>query len=440
MKTTHGFWIFWFRLTIDLVLLALSFAMAMHVRFADLALENSLYYDYYVQLFFVLAVSYALFSLSLKGYDWPPGTGIRSLFFSFAKTVFLQGALVALVLVSLKGYVFSRLFWLYFYLFFFSSAVAWRFLAWNYLQFYWSRLDHAQKGILIGSGRVASLFLEQVKARPDLAMRIVLQVESPKDLPQHTEASYVFCANVDNESLVAEAMDYADHRGLRFRILPDFGQWGLRKTEISKFGPLPMIYVRPEPLRYWHNRWIKRSLDVVISAVIIGVFLWWLVPLMSCFVRWTSSGPGFFKQERHGLNGQTFVLWKLRTMRVNGEAHTKESTPGDSRITPLGRFLRWTWLDELPQFFHVFKGTMSVVGPRPHMVSQAPTFQERVKQYPVRHWVKPGMTGLAQVRGLRGDSSDHQQFEARIEADIYYIEHWSMWLDLAILVRTVIRK
>jgi len=163
----------------------------------------------------------------------------------------------------------------------------------------------------------------------------------------------------------------------------------------------------------------------------------WLMPLMAILIKVNSRGPVFFRQQRSGKGNNVFTCLKFRTMRVNAEADELQATKGDVRITGMGRFLRKTNLDELPQFFNVLLGHMSVVGPRPHMLRHTEQYAALIDQFMVRHLIKPGITGWAQVHGFRGETSDTYKMEKRVEYDVWYIENWSLLLDLKIIVLTL---
>jgi putative colanic acid biosynthesis UDP-glucose lipid carrier transferase len=163
----------------------------------------------------------------------------------------------------------------------------------------------------------------------------------------------------------------------------------------------------------------------------------WLIPLMAILIKLDSKGPVFFIQLRSGKSNQPFRCYKFRSLRVNTEAHTQQVTRGDQRITKLGRFMRKSNIDELPQFINVFLGDMSIVGPRPHMLKHTEDFSHLYKQYMIRHFVKPGLTGWAQVHGFRGEIRDNKLLRKRIEHDIWYMESWSLWLDVKIILMTI---
>ena len=186
------------------------------------------------------------------------------------------------------------------------------------------------------------------------------------------------------------------------------------------------------------NRFKKRVFDLIFSSLVIIFVLSWLYPILAVLIKIQSKGPVLFKQQRSGINDQPFWCYKFRSMRMNDDSHKKQATKGDPRITSIGNFLRKTSLDEMPQFFNVFLGSMSVVGPRPHMLRHTEEYSAVISQYMVRQFVKPGITGWAQVNGYRGETKDDSAMESRVEHDIWYLEHWSSLLDIQIIFMTVI--
>lgn len=191
------------------------------------------------------------------------------------------------------------------------------------------------------------------------------------------------------------------------------------------------------PLDDDRNRAIKRGIDLLVSVLVIVLVLSWLIPLLAFFIKISSPGPAFFFQKRNKRNGELFTCIKFRTMVKNEDADTLPACKDDKRITRAGRFLRRHHLDELPQFFNVLWGDMSLVGPRPHMVSDNIRFDTLIKNYSYRSKVKPGITGLAQAMGYVGETHDIEKMKARVNMDIHYLRHWSLKLDMAILYRTI---
>ena len=192
-----------------------------------------------------------------------------------------------------------------------------------------------------------------------------------------------------------------------------------------------------QPLDNQVSRVLKRGADILISSVTILAVFSWLIPLMALLIKLDSKGPVFFLQKRNKRNGVLFTCIKFRSMVVNEDADILPAGKDDKRITRIGRFLRDHYIDELPQFFNVFMGDMSLIGPRPHMITDNLQFDQRVKNYACRHLVKPGITGLAQVLGLVGLVDDQEKLEARVNIDIFYVRHWSPRLDLIILLKTI---
>lgn len=207
------------------------------------------------------------------------------------------------------------------------------------------------------------------------------------------------------------------------------------------FGNIPLIAVREEPLSEFHWRFLKRSADIVISSISIVFILSWLTPLIAILNLIYNRGPVFFFQKRYGVQNKLFNCMKYRTMVASKEDEFVPVVENDPRITKLGRFLRRSNIDELPQFINVLKGEMSVVGPRPHSIPFNEIYKDMVNELKIRSWVKPGITGWAQINGLRGDVPDFEENKKRtikrIENDLWYIENWSFWLDVQIILLTI---
>ena len=194
---------------------------------------------------------------------------------------------------------------------------------------------------------------------------------------------------------------------------------------------------RIQPLDSSFNRFLKRTADIFLAIFIITGILSWLIPLIAVLIKLDSKGPVFFLQKRNKRNGELFTCIKFRSMIVNTDADILPAEKNDNRITKLGRFLRNHYLDELPQFFNVLWGDMSVIGPRPHMISDNLYYDRLIKNYAYRHKVKPGITGLAQILGYVGLIDELHKLEARVNIDIFYVRHWSPKLDRVILYRTI---
>lgn len=229
----------------------------------------------------------------------------------------------------------------------------------------------------------------------------------------------------------------AEEQCLRFKVVPNLSSHVNNAVVVDFIKDLPVLSMRADPLEDVGNRMKKRIFDVFISGMVIIFILSWLIPLVAMLILLDSKGPVFFIQLRTGLTDNPFYCYKFRTMRVNNESDSKQATKNDSRVTRLGAFLRKTSIDEFPQFFNVFRGEMSLVGPRPHMLKHTSEYAKIVDHYMIRQMLKPGITGWAQVNGLRGEISNPIQIQQRVASDLWYLEHWSIWLDLKIMFLTV---
>lgn len=247
----------------------------------------------------------------------------------------------------------------------------------------------------------------------------------------------IFCTvSLNKKELINELMHFADNNLIRFRIIPDLGDFVNKNVEISFIENLPLISTRHEPLEKNRNRILKRVFDVVFSLFVIVLIFPFIFPLLSLLVKISSKGSVFFKQLRSGKNNTHFYCYKFRTMRINDYCDKLQAIKNDGRVTSIGRIMRKTNLDELPQFFNVLKGEMSVVGPRPHMLLHTEEYSKIINKYMVRHFVKPGITGWAQANGYRGNTEDRHLMEKRIQHDMWYLENWSIWLDIKIVLMT----
>lgn len=245
-------------------------------------------------------------------------------------------------------------------------------------------------------------------------------------------------------SHISSVIDIAEDFGLRVMVIPQYMKTFSDRISIDYFNDKPVLNVRYEPLRYLHNRILKKSFDFLFSLVVLLLFYWWVHIIIGILIKTSSKGPVIFKQKRIGINSNEFFCYKFRTMVQEGKAQddaengfgeiTDES---DCRITWIGKFLRKTNLDELPQFLNVLKGEMSVVGPRPHMLQEDMEIRQIVPKYRIRQFVKPGITGWAAVNGYRGGTKDLELMKKRTEHDIWYIENWTFLLDLKIVLKTV---
>jgi len=309
--------------------------------------------------------------------------------------------------------------------------------------------------LLIGGDRLAETVLNTILSRPSLGYTLIGVIA---DYYHPTLPSEIYLGRLDSLSEIARTqtvdeaiialplrrgsqivriVEACEKEGIRVRLVPDFFRFIRNSLIIEQLDEIPLIGIREVPLDYMKNRILKRSFDIVFSVLVLAL----LSPLflvLTILVKISSPGPAFFVQERVGTNNRKFKIYKFRTMKVQPRAESDIvwTTPGDGRVTPIGRLLRRTNLDELPQFWNVLIGNMSVVGPRPEREHFVEEFRKRIFNYRVRHLIKSGITGLAQINGYRGDSS----ITLRVEYDIRYLENWTIWTDIKIILMTVFRR
>lgn len=236
---------------------------------------------------------------------------------------------------------------------------------------------------------------------------------------------------------ILDVISFADNNLITLKFMPDTKNVIFRNFKYEYYNYIPILSLRNIPLDDSLNKLVKRLFDILFSLLVILFVLSWLTPIIALLIKLESKGPIFFSQSRTGINNKQFFCYKFRSMTVNKESNTIQATKNDKRVTKIGKFIRKTSIDELPQFFNVFLGNMSVVGPRPHMVSHTNKYAKSVDKFMVRHFVKPGITGLAQVSGFRGEIESKADIINRVKYDIFYIENWSLLLDFKIIFLTI---
>ena len=240
----------------------------------------------------------------------------------------------------------------------------------------------------------------------------------------------------DEQDKINMLSKYCDNHLIRFFYVPALDVFQGNIAFHSMEG-VPVVARREEPLANPINKIVKRSFDLIISTIFLTLVFPWIYAIVGIIIKIKSPGPIFFKQKRTGLDGKVFDCYKFRTMQINDDADTLQATANDPRKYPFGDFMRRTSIDEFPQFINVWKGEMSIVGPRPHMLKHTDEYSKIINKYMVRHLAKPGITGLAQVYGYRGETKYIDQMEGRIKYDIEYIENWTLLMDIRIIFKTI---
>lgn len=254
------------------------------------------------------------------------------------------------------------------------------------------------------------------------------------------EVDEIYCSLSEISKVDVKAItQFADNNLKVVKFIPEQNTILNKDLKRDFYGLVPVLEFRSIPLDDSYSLAFKRVFDVVFSIFVIGFIMSWLTPILALLIKLESDGPVFFKQKRNGYNYKSFNCFKFRSMVINKEADLIQVQKADDRVTNVGKFLRQTSIDELPQFFNVLIGDMSVVGPRPHMLSHTDMYASKVDKFMVRHFVKPGITGLAQVSGFRGEVESDSDIIGRVKFDIYYVENWSVLLDVKIIIKTIVK-
>ena len=360
--------------------------------------------------------------------------------------------------MTFAGFTFlSPLFFFVYFCFLFIALSLYRIIIRHSLIKYCQQGKHKRYSVFVGSGDNMQMLYEEMTHNqasiyhvcgyfdsepnpnfPSACPYLGTADELANFLHEREDVKHIFCSLAMNQNrYTVPIANYCENHLLHFHSVPNVCKALPHRICLSMVGNMPILNLRHEPLGMIENRIVKRIFDTLVS----GLFLITIFPFIYLFVgiviKITSPGPIFFKQKRTGLNGNEFWCYKFRSMKVNKEADTIQATLHDPRKTKFGDFLRRSNLDELPQFINVFKGDMSVVGPRPHMLKHTEIYGELIDKYMVRHFIKPGVTGWAQTHGFRGETKELSQMEGRILADIWYMEHWTFLLDLYIMYKTV---
>jgi putative colanic acid biosynthesis UDP-glucose lipid carrier transferase len=235
-----------------------------------------------------------------------------------------------------------------------------------------------------------------------------------------------------------ELIDFCDQNLISVKLLPELANYEFKNFFIKKLYNIPVIEVNQLPLDLWYNKALKRTFDVIFSLFVLVFFFSWMYLIFGLIIKIKSKGPILFVQRRNGLGGKTFSCFKFRTMVINNQEDTKFADNNDKRLTKFGKFLRISALDEMPQFINVLFGDMSVVGPRPHPIKLNEEYSKKVEKFSKRHQFKPGITGLAQIRGFRGKIYGFYDMSSRVKLDRYYFKNWSIFFDLKICLKTAL--
>ncbi len=435
----------------DLLFINLAFVFTYYIKF-----ETFLFSDKYKFLLLIFNFIWTLTAFLLKLYDIRSIRRLDRVLFNLFKAALINGLALSAILFSLKASTFSREHLYATYAFSFGAVLIWRILALRLIYLFRKSGFNYKRVILVGGGHVAKQIYNYINKKDVFGIRLLgifsdnaISFDIKDSLKQgNFEELESFAIKNDVDEIyytlpltytakIKELISFADKSMIRFKIIPDFRSFPFKRVNIDFFEDVPVITFRQEPLTDIVNQMLKRTFDIVFSSLVIILILTWLYPIIAILIKTSSRGPVLFKQIRSGLNNEEFMCLKFRSMAQNKEADNLQATREDSRITRIGSFLRKTSLDEMPQFINVLFGDMSVVGPRPHMLKHTEEYSSLIGKYMVRQLVKPGITGAAQVKGYRGETKELKDMEGRVRVDVWYIENWSLSLDINLIALTV---
>ncbi|MEP1094936.1 MAG: undecaprenyl-phosphate glucose phosphotransferase [Cyclobacteriaceae bacterium] len=429
----------------DLFGLNFSFYVANYLRFNSLSLP-----DNYIILQIFLNVIWLLVFLGSRLQEINRSSKLLDHLNKVLTALVINLSIVFALWFAIQPVEYSRKFLFITYLTFTLSILTWRSI-WHYAIRYYRALGFNLRNVLIvGSGEVANDLKLQFENTPQLGYKLAGTINNDKDESMYSlkdienyslknNIDIIFChlPSLPNER-VREIINFAENNLIKVNLVSQFSRLMSYNLSIDQVGSIPMIQVNTIPLDYSINRFVKRLFDIIFSIVVFVVILSWLVPIITLLIKLESKGPIFFKQMRHGRDNKEFKIYKFRTMVVHNDPDVKQAQKGDSRITKLGSILRITSIDELPQFINVLRGDMSIVGPRPHAIQHNREYQPQIDRFWQRHAVKPGITGLAQAKGFRGETIELSDMSGRVKLDRFYVKNWSLILDFKIIILTIL--
>ncbi|MEO8795888.1 MAG: undecaprenyl-phosphate glucose phosphotransferase [Daejeonella sp.] len=406
-------------------------------------------------LWLYLVTGWFFTSKTYNLYDEASRRGLIHDFFKIGKNILFQAVILTMFLFVVKNTEYSRRF-VGVYLLLLCVLLPLQKIFYKKIIVYFINIRSVKRRVLIvGAGNVGMNFKKLLNSNPHLGYQIVgflddthkpslngqylgkiQDIESVLTEYNDIDEVVVALPNGASEGLKT-IVQAAQQDTVRLRIIPDYFHYFSSKYGIGMFEGLPMITLRREPLEEFHWRLVKRAFDTIFSGLVLIFICSWLFPIIAILIKLESKGPVFFTQLRTGRNKVPFKCIKFRSMQVNNDANSLQARKNDSRLTRVGKFLRKSSLDEFPQFINVFLGEMSVVGPRPHMIKHTEEYSKMIDKYLVRHLLKAGITGWAQVNGHRGETRNPGEMQARVEHDVWYLENWSLVFDIKIIFLTV---
>ncbi|WP_114778940.1 undecaprenyl-phosphate glucose phosphotransferase [Botryobacter ruber] len=406
----------------------------------------------YLNILLYSLVAWVVCALLLGTYRYYRIARTLQVLLDAVKVVLLYVLLLEAAFNIINVQIFSRTFLILHYIILLGLVLFWRLFVTYTIRYFRKKGYNSRKVIIVGYGDAGQELRRFFNMHPEYAYRfigffddqavgqphVVGKVEDIERFVLENEVDEIYCSPYElSKEQVIRLLDFVDKNLVRMKFLPEPGNFEFKKFKIDFYDMIPVLILRSIPLDDAINKMLKRIFDIGFSLFVIVFILSWLLPVLAILIKLDSKGPVFFIQDRMGMDNKVFRCFKLRSMYTHSDNSVKGTARGDARITRIGDFLRKSSLDEFPQFFNVFLGHMSIVGPRPHMLKLNEEYAMIVDKYMVRHFIKPGITGLSQVRGYRGDTSEVYQIRGRVKLDIFYLENWTFLLDLKIIFFTV---
>lgn len=444
MNKSHKYFLGVYFRIIDLLTLNASFFVAALIRFKEEDDFSFLESDYLTLLVFI-NLSWVILSHSQKIYNVFSFTSRKRYFFRVLFVLIFQ-LLITIGFNGLLKTFYSRLFVFYTFIGFGAFIFLFRVAINSIYKSYIFKKSKKNTVVLVGSGfSIEDLKSFLIENAIDSGYQKIELLTNANDLIGRLEQLkeqfpiselYINLSEINNK-IIDDVSHYCDNNFIRLRLVLDWHKLNSKQIETRQLSHTTVLNVPLTPLDDPYNTLLKRVFDVLFSFFIILIFFSWLFPILAILIKLTSKGPVFFKQKRTGLDNVEFSCWKFRSMAVNEDSDHIQATKGDLRITKVGSFIRRTSLDEFPQFFNVFRGDMSIVGPRPHMLKHTEEYSQLIGNFMNRHAIKPGITGLAQVKGFRGEIDSPELLANRVRLDTFYVNNWSLYLDLKIVFFTI---
>ncbi|MGY6744961.1 MAG: exopolysaccharide biosynthesis polyprenyl glycosylphosphotransferase [Cecembia sp.] len=402
-----------------------------------------------MKIFIIFMMVWMVITILRKDYRWERTSQIDNLFSKLVVSLLWFLVIIAILWMPVIEEFNSLLFFSVLSLVLFLFLSLYRVGTYLVVRKYRSKGFNFRNAVILGNGQNGEKLAKVLKKRKDFGIRYMGNYDFSPEITQDKnqlklffeeavakQIDIIYIQELRDEKVVKKLIDFADEHYIKVKVIPGNALQLEKQLSFSRYGDLFVINVNEIPLDNMVNKFMKRGFDILFSLMVTVFILSWLIPLVGLLIKIESKGPVFFIQERNGFNNRIFHCLKFRSMTPNDYADEVQATKSDPRVTRIGAFLRRTSLDEMPQFLNVLMGDMSIVGPRPHTLPMNKEFKTKIEKYNSRHMIKPGITGLAQVKGFRGEIENPYQIRSRFKLDYFYIKNWSMWLDLKICFQT----